>query len=495
MAATQICVSLTDEMTSGMVARMAELSEVADLFEIRADHVSDLDLLAILRARRKPLVLTCRAASEGGLWPDDDPRRRRVLLEGVKRGFDYVDVELRSRLHDVMVEKAGRGLIVSYHDFQGTPADLDEIYGQMCELGADIAKIAVTPRTIADVARLVEFANQTSTMGPKPVLPVAMGPLGVLTRIIGGRFGSPFTFAAPAAGAEAAPGQVPAARLRDLYRVNRIGRATKVYGILGRNVGKSLSPVLHNTGFQVRGIDAVYVPLEVDDLPAFVKSIDIFGIAGFSVTRPYKVDILPHLHAVDDLSAMCGSVNTVVLQDGVLQGSTTDGIGVTRPIKKKGIDVRGKTVILVGAGGASRSAALALKRKGADVLILARDAGKAQAVGEAVGCRHGDLANLANESWDVLINATPVGSSAMDDTATPVPAELLRPGALVFDMVYVPLETRLLREAKAAGCQVIDGLEMLLSQAVGQFETWTGLEAPIDEMREALHRAADEANR
>src|SRR5262245_57490112 len=205
---TQICVTLTDETTTAVIDRMADLAADADLFEIRADLILDLDLLTILRAKTRPLILTCRAVSEGGRWPDDDPRRRLTLLEGVKRGFDYVDIEHRSGLLDVMAEKAGRGLIVSYHDFEGMPDDLDALYAGMCDQGADVAKVAVTPRSIADVARLMDFAGAKAGSAT-PLVPIAMGPLGTLTRVLAARVGAPFTYAAMAAGAEGAPGQLP----------------------------------------------------------------------------------------------------------------------------------------------------------------------------------------------------------------------------------------------------------------------------------------------
>jgi len=212
-----------------------------------------------------------------------------------------------------------------------------------------------------------------------------------------------------------------------------------------------------------------------------MEALAILGLSGFSVTRPYKTDILPYLQEVEEAAALCGSVNTVMVHDALLQGSTTDGRGILSPLKKH-IDPKGKSVVIVGAGGAARAAALALQRKGARVTVLARDAGKARSVAAVVGCHHGPLADLANRPWDVLINATPLGSSAFPD-ATPVPAALLRPNGVVFDMVYDPLETRLLREAKAAGCEILGGLEMLLAQAVAQFETWTGLEAPLEVMK------------
>jgi shikimate dehydrogenase len=310
-----------------------------------------------------------------------------------------------------------------------------------------------------------------------------MGPLGIITRVAAGRYGAPFTFASAAEGAEAAPGQLPAAQMADLYRVRGVNPATRVYGVLGSDVARSLSPVLHNRAFEARGLDAVYVPLQAEALEPFVHALPALDLAGFSVTRPYKVAMLDHLDAVEEASAVCGSVNTVVVKNGALQGSTTDGAGVLIPLRRR-IEVKGRSVVILGAGGAARAAALALRRKGARVTLLGRDLLQAGDAAQAAGCAHGALKDVATYPWDILINATPIGSATNPDL-TPVPARLHRPGTIVFDMVYDPLATRFLREAQAAGCTIIDGLEMLLSQAIVQFETWTGLEAPVEAMRSA----------
>jgi 3-dehydroquinate dehydratase/shikimate dehydrogenase len=480
---TKICVSLTEETTERTVDRMVDLAPVADMFEIRGDLIFDLDLLMLRRAQTKPLLFTCRPESEGGRWNDSEARRRMNLLEAVKRGFDYVDVEYRSDFLDVMVEKSGSGLVVSYHDLEGVPQDLDGLYARMCERGADVVKIAVTPRGMADVGRFLRFAEDTAKSGGRPLVPIAMGPLGIVTRVIAGRYGAPFTFASAAAGAESAPGQLDAASMAELYRVRSVGPQTKLYGVLGSDVTRSLSPMLHNRAFAARGVDAVYVPLQSDSLAGFLSALPSLKLAGFSVTRPYKTGILEHLHEVEEDAALCGSVNTVVAHDGILQGSTTDGRGVTAPLRRL-IDVRDKAVTIVGAGGASRAAALALHRKGARVTVVARDPGRARSLAAAVGCSWGAVAEGVTRPYDVLINATPLGSHAFAEE-TPVPASLLRKGAVVFDMVYDPMETRLLREAKDAGCRILGGLEMLIAQAVAQFETWTGQEAPLDVMKSA----------
>jgi 3-dehydroquinate dehydratase/shikimate dehydrogenase len=478
----QICVSLTEETTSGIIDRMVDLADVADLFEIRGDYVLDLDLLTILRAKTRPLLFSCRPVSEGGRWPDADAHRRRLLLlEACKRGYDYVDVEHESGFMEVIVEKAGKGLVVSHHDFNGTPDDLDGLYQGMCRKGADVVKIVTTPRSVADVGRLLEFAARAAGNGERPLIPLALGPLGMMTRVVAGRFGAPFTYASPARGAEAAPGQIPARVLADVYRVRSIGPQTQVYGILGSDVSWSLSPALHNRAFAARQLDAVYVTLQAEALRPFIQALPAFALSGFSVTRPYKVEILEYLQEVDEKAAFCGSVNTVTVRNGLLSGTTTDGVGVLAPLKKR-VDVKGKAVVVIGAGGAARAAAQALLRKGAKVTVVARDAAKAASLAGSVGCASASLPELRQLSWDVLINATPVGGrSALDET--PVAPGLHRAGTVVFDMVYDPLETRLLREARAAGATVVNGLEMLIAQAAAQFEAWTGLEAPLDVMK------------
>jgi len=483
-ARTAIAVSLTEETTAAVADRMAALAPVADLFEVRADHVRDLDPDALLAARTKPILFTCRCESEGGRFPDGEREAlRRILCDAVARGFDLVDVEERSGLDDVVASKAGKGLVLSWHDFEGTPGDLDGIHDRMAARQPDVVKIAVTARSVADLGRLLAFAaRRAGRPGPRLVA-LAMGPLGVASRILGGRWGAPFTFASPENGREAAPGQLPAAALREVYRVGSISRATRVYGLLGSDVLRSLSPAIQNRAFAERGIDAVYVPLQAESMDAFAAALPALELSGFSVTRPYKGEILPHLDSATATVAESGSVNTVVVEDGRLLGLSTDGDGVLVPLRKR-LDPAGRAVAIAGAGGAARAAAFALVRAGAKVTVFARRPEQAAEVAAATGCAAAGLAALPGSPWDVLVNATPVGSGACPGRG-PVPEGALRPGAVVFDMVYEPRETPLLAAARARGCVAIDGVEMLVAQAVGQFEAWTRQPAPIAAMTEA----------
>jgi len=481
---TAIAVSLTEETTAAVVDRMAALASVADLFEVRADFVQDLDLATLLAARTRPILFTCRPESEGGRFPDrDQEARRRLLSEAVARGFDLVDVEDRSGFADVIASKAGRGLVVSWHDFEGTPDDLDAIHDRIAARHPDVVKIAVTARSAADLGRLLAFAARRLGGGGPRLVAHAMGPLGVASRILGGRWGAPFTFASPENGCEAAPGQLPAAVLADTYRVRSISPSTHVYGLLGSDVLRSLSPAIQNRAFAERAIDAVYVPLQAESMAAFASALAALDLSGFSVTRPYKGEILPYLDSVAPAAAEAGSANTVVVRDGRLVGLSTDGDGILIPLRRR-LDPSGRVVAIVGAGGAARAAAFALVRAGAYVTVLARRAEQAGEVAAATGCASAGLEALPGLRWDVLVNATPVGSGACPGR-TPVPAGALRPGAVVFDMVYEPRETVLLAAARAKGCDVIDGVEMLVAQAVGQFEAWTGHPAPVEAMTEA----------
>jgi 3-dehydroquinate dehydratase/shikimate dehydrogenase len=495
---TAIAVSVTEGTTEAVVARMAELAPVADLFEVRADYVRDLDLGALLRARTRPILFTCRSQAEGGRWPDEDAEsRRRRLREAVDLGFDLVDVEYRAGFDDVVAAKAGRGLVLSFHDFEGTPEDLDGLHARMAASRPDVVKIAVTARSVADLGRLMGFAARQAVRGGPRLVILAMGPLGVASRILGGRYGAPFTFASAETGCEAAPGQLPAEMLADTYRVRSIRPSTRVFGLLGTDVLRSLSPAIHNRAFAESGVDAVYVPLQAESLGAFLEALPALGLSGFSVTRPYKEEILPHLDSITPNAAEAGSANTVVVQDGHLVGLSTDGDGVLVPLRKR-LEVPGRRVAILGAGGAARAAAFALVRAGARVTVLARRPEQGADVARATGCASsgfdalGPLGALAEPGWDVLVNATPVGSGAVPGRC-PVPVAALRRSSVVFDMVYEPRETPLVAAARAAGCVVIEGVEMLVAQAVGQFEAWTGLPAPVDAMTEAALAALGEA--
>jgi shikimate dehydrogenase len=272
-----------------------------------------------------------------------------------------------------------------------------------------------------------------------------------------------------------------------VYRVRAIGPDTRAYGLLGKDVLRSLSPAIQNRAFAECGVDAVYVPLQAESLAAFLEALPELGVSGFSVTRPYKQQILDHLDSVTPQAAESGSVNTVIVQDGRLVGLSTDGDGVLMPLRQR-VDPKGRAATILGAGGAARAAAFALVRAGAFVTVSSRREEQARELADAARCDSCSLEAAARLPFDVLVNATPLGSGAFPGES-PFPAHALRAGQVVFDMVYEPSETPLLAAARAAGCQAIDGVEMLVAQAVGQFEAWTGKTAPVAAMSQAACEA------
>lgn len=259
---------------------------------------------------------------------------------------------------------------------------------------------------------------------------------------------------------------------------------TRLFGVIGAPVGHSLSPVMHNAALQAMGCNAVYLAFHSTDPAGALAGMRALGIGGLSVTIPHKVSVMAHLDDLDPLARRIGAVNTVVPREGRLVGYNTDCFGALAALKEK-VDPAGKQVALVGAGGAARAVGFGLCDTGARVTLFNRGAQRGRALAQALGVEWLPLETLARHRTDILINTTSVGMHP-DTAATPVPAGCLRPGMVVMDIVYNPLETRLLREARCAGCEVIDGVAMFVHQGARQLALWTGRQPPVAVMRRAV---------
>ncbi len=264
-----------------------------------------------------------------------------------------------------------------------------------------------------------------------------------------------------------------------------INGKTRLYGIIGNPVGHSLSPIIHNAAFQALGLNKVYVPLPVTDLKKGLTGIRALGFHGISVTVPYKEEVITFIDTVEPVAQNIGAVNTLLVENNAkIQGFNTDWIGANRALQEK-MSLQGSRVLLVGAGGAARAIGFGLQEAGAEVILANRTVEKAATLGKKLGCRYLGLEKLDSVKADALINATSVGMEPHIENS-PVSPKFLDQFTVVMDIVYAPRKTRLLKDAQAAGCQVIDGLAMLLNQAVAQFELWTGKKAPVSVMRKAL---------
>jgi 3-dehydroquinate dehydratase/shikimate dehydrogenase len=444
----------------------------ADLVELRLDSMVRPDPDGALADRRKPAIVTCRPLREGGMFDGPEEERLRILSRAHELGAEFIDVEWDAEVQPLIRARRGRGVIVSRHDFSGVPVDVAEVLDGLRRAGGEIAKFAVTTERPADLLSLLRATRPDASS-----IVIGMGGAGMCTRILAGRFGSRWTYAGDAI----APGQITAARLLQEFRFRRIRPDAAVYVVLGRPVSGSLSPAMHNAGFAALGLNAAYVPLDARDLDGLRAFGDAIGLRGASVTIPYKRHIMPLLDDVTPTAAAAGAVNTIAVRDGASTGlgtsrwigTNTDADGFLEPLRARIRDLRGVRATILGAGGAARAVGLALHREGAAVAIAARRAEAAKDTAAAIGADVAPWPPPAG-SWDVLVNATPVGSRAVAGT----PYDGAFDGTVVYDLVYDPEPTELMATAAVRGCTVIGGLEMLVAQAERQFEIWTGQRPP-----------------
>ncbi|MFB3852356.1 MAG: type I 3-dehydroquinate dehydratase [Vicinamibacterales bacterium] len=480
MKSKPLAVATVTAPTMAELRRDRDAIEGADMVELRLDFVRDIDVAGALEGCRVPAIVTCRARWEGGAFDGSEEERHRILAEAIERGAAYVDIEWRAGFEDIVGRRGGRGVVLSMHDFDGVPADLQDIEATMRRTGAEVVKIAVAASSLGDCLPLLDLARRNQARTPEAgSVFIAMGESGWATRMLAAKFGSRWTYAG-----RAAPGQVSLDRLLREFRYRSVGFDTAVYGVVGSSVAHSLSPAMHNAAFAALGIDAVYVPLRAASSGDFFSFAEAIQLRGASVTAPFKTDLAARVNGRDRTVARLGALNTIRATADGWAGINTDVAGFLAPLAHR-IDLAGRRVAILGSGGAARAVAAALAGEGAHVSVFARNPEKARAVASlAGGAAFSGLP--ARGSWDLLVNATPVGTSpAVDETLVPQRDLGGDTGRLVYDLVYNPRETRLLRDAAAAGCETVGGLDMLVAQAELQFEWWTGRRAPDSVMRSA----------
>ena len=439
----------------------------ADLVELRLDFVQKPDVSGALADRRCPVVVTCRPTWEGGHFDGAEEDRRRLLIEALNLGADYVDLEWKAGFDDLITSQRGKRIVLSTHDFNGLPNDLIHRYRAMRSTGAEVVKVAVHADSLSSLLKL----RNIETSGAKACrVIVGMGAAGVSSRLLPDRFGSHWTYA----GTGVAPGQLSLKRMLEEFRIKDISETTELYGVLGKPLEHSLSPPMHNAGFAFAGRDAVYLPLEAKDVDDFVTFAKVFSVRGVSVTAPYKEQITKCLVEEDDLSRRVGAVNTIQIKGKNWIGCNTDVQGFLEPLIER-LPLAGCRVALLGAGGAARGVAIALSSQGAIVTVCARDTKKAESVARLINGAVSSIPPSAG-SWDLLVNTTPLGTHPKID-GTPMPNGVFD-GKLVYDLVYNPSVTRLMAEAMAAGCETVGGIGMLVEQAIRQAEWWTGIRPP-----------------
>ena len=478
-----VCVALAARDTAEALAAMRRAAASgADVVELRLDLMGSFDLEALLVDRPLPVIVTCRPERAGGRYAGPEEERLVILQRALALGAEHVDVE-----PDVVHLLHGYGsgkLIVSHHDSSGLPLDLALLYRQLSGLGADIVKIAVPAERIEDNLAIFDLLRQAK----RPTIALAMGEAGALSRILAGRFGAYLTFAAPDGDAGTAPGQIPLSDMLGPYRAHEIGGETRLYGVMANPVGHSLSPAIHNAAFRECGLDAVYLPLLVEEPVSFLRRFTPLGFGGYSVTIPHKQAVIAALDEIEPLARRIGAVNTIVVRDGRLCGYNTDAVGAIQSIEEalpECMALESAHALLIGAGGLARALAFGLTDRGVSLTIANRSVERAQALAKEVDAAYVPLVEMARVRVDLLLQTTSVGMHPNAEESV-VPRDMLRRGLVVYDAVYNPLETRLLREASEAGCLTVSGLGHFINQAARQFELWTGLPAPRELMRRTM---------
>jgi 3-dehydroquinate dehydratase/shikimate dehydrogenase len=495
-----ICVSIGRGRHRHVIAEHRHLAEQGmRLVELRVDCIQgEVQVRRLLKDRPCPAIITCRRQADGGHWERSEEAREMLLRTAIVEGADYVDLEddVAGRIRRYGTTKR----IVSHHDFTRTPADLPALHARLAALDADIVKIATMANHPDDNLRMLDLVRSSRV----PTVGLCMGDIGVPTRVLARRAGAPFTFATFNDDRVLAPGQIGWRQMRDLYRYESLTDATRVFGVVADPVAHSLSPAVHNAALAAAGIDAVYLPFRVpaDQLDAFLAGAARWPLAGLSVTIPHKQTVLPHCGSEDELVGLIGAANTLAFTPQGLSAFNTDATAAVESLRSAitesltGTAARGplgvKTALVLGAGGAARAVAFGLRREGVDVTIAARTAERGRGIAADVNCKVVDWAARYRLPYDCLVNTTPVGMHP-NVNETPYDREHLRPYMVVFDTVYNPESTLLVKQARDVGCRTVTGVDMFVRQAAEQFRLWHGSEAPADVMREALKRATASA--
>jgi len=483
-----ICISITARSAEAAVSEMISASNYADIVELRIDYITELQnaercIEKSLKSKTKPVIITNRPEREGGKFNGSEHDRLRLLQKAIELGADYVDVEYDSIKQ--ITRRNSSKIIISHHNFKETPHDISKIYDDICQQKPDIAKIVTYANDITDNIRIFELLKSAKV----PTISFCMGESGYISRILTSRFGGFLTFASLEKGKESAPGQLTADELTNTYRFKEINRETKLYGIIGNPVSHSMSPAIHNAAFKEKRLNNIYVPLKVADIDTFMREYRKIDFHGFSVTIPHKESVLPFLDNIDDTAGKIGAINTIVNQNGKLIGYNTDCMaavmGLECSLTETDETLNNKKISIIGAGGAARAIAFGLKEKGCNITIFNRTIKRAEKLSHDVQCRFENFEEIHKLDSDILINTTPIGMFPNIDQ-TPIPKKILKEGMVVFDAVYNPTETRLLREAKEKRCHTVNGLSMFINQAAEQFRLWTNIDPPIELMSKVV---------
>lgn len=489
-----ICVSIGRTRHKMVMMEHRSLAEKgAELVELRLDWIARTpDVSRLIKDRPTPVVITCRRQEDKGRWSRTEEQRQALLRTAIVSEVEYVDIEDDIAGSIPRYGKTKR--IISHHNFDETPDDLEEIHAAMCKKDPDIVKLVTMANSPGDSVRMLQLVANAKV----PTIGFCMGEYGVISRILCGKYGSPFTYATFSRERELAPGQLAFSEMSRIYRYDEIGPETPVYGVIGDPIAHSLSPLIHNLAFKHDKLDAVYLPFRIpkDRLKETLKEFEWLNVQGYSVTIPHKAGALELADEADEASKKMGVANTLFKDDKkAWQARNTDydaaldsiRLGLDPQGKATADPIAGKQVLLLGAGGVSRAIGAGIVAAGGVLTVSNRSRTRGEQLAKDLGCNHCTWENRGSGRYDILVNGTAVGMYP-NVNDTPFAQNFMQEEMLVFDTVYNPENTLLLKQARERGCKTVSGIEMFVRQAAAQYKLFTGKEAPLEVMRNTLRK-------
>lgn len=487
-----ICVSIGRGRHKMMIAEHRHLAEQGvKLVELRADCIrSRLDIKRLLTDRPCPCIITCRREEDGGQWNGTEEARITTLRTAIAEGADYVDLE-----EDIAADIPRFGptkRIISYHNFRDTSDDLEAIHERMLSLDPDIIKIAAMTHRPADNLRMLHLIKRSEV----PTVGICMGEIGIPSRILAGKFGAPFSYAALHHERALEPGQLSYTQMREMYRYDNIDADTEVYGVIADPMGNDMNAIVHNAAFAEHNLNKVYVPFRVprDDLPPFVNTCPELGVKGLSVTIPHKDEVVRHLSKGDGTVRGIGSANTVMFEGNQIVGYNTEYRAFSEALDlvfadhERGMNLPGRVVLVLGSGTLSRAIAFALKRRDADVILTSRNHERAGVLAERFRCRTIQWYERTKVEPEILINTTPIGMHP-NVNESPFGNKYLQRATIVVETISSPEQTLLIKEARELGCRVVTGVDVFVRLAAHQFEHFADEKPSLELMRNEFKRA------
>lgn len=471
-----------------LLKNLHSASKLSDCIEARVDNVHDFSMPPLLNQKIIPAIFTCYSKTSGGFFSGNENKRLKLLSSAITSGkFKYITIDIpdpfkisapvKSLLDLALIRKTG--VILSHHNFKNTDDDLETIYQRLNLFKPTIIKMVTYARNFSDNFKLFNFARKITSLNkfknPK-LISFCMGENGLVSRILYKKFGLFMTYASYKENTQTADGQIPFSRMKYIYHADSLNSKTRIFGLIGYPINHSLSPLFFNSLFGIKHLNAVYLPFAIEPIH-FARDFSLLSsflkIDGYSVTIPYKMKVMKLANRLDTVAGEIKAVNTVYRRNNKLIGTNTDWLGVSDALAPLHKNLQSRQALILGNGGAARAVKYALDKMGIKSIMFSRHHKNRNAL-----AWHKIPQYCQGEEKDkIIINATPVGMFP-DVDKSPVKKSLIKKRMLVFDVIYNPLETKLIKYAKAKGCQVINGLDMFIFQAMEQFKYFSRTISP-----------------